>query len=102
MPALLDVAAMINDGVVVNVGALSTENDYTEWLNQAESEYDEVRIVRYAGIGWKVTEDGLRPDKPYESWVWNDEDGWYEAPVPYPSDGGSYVWDEAAQQWATA
>jgi len=101
MPALPNVAAMITEGVVVNVGALSTENDYTEWLRQAELEYDEVRIVPNAGIGWLDTPDGLRAPKPDDTtWVWDDGNGWWDRPVPYPSDGGSYVWDEDAQGWS--
>jgi hypothetical protein len=39
----------------------------------------------------------LRPEQPYPSWVW--DDGSWAAPVPYPSDGGSYVWDEEAGDW---
>jgi hypothetical protein len=99
MAELSIVAAMINDGEVVSVGALSTDNDYSEWLESAKKEYDEVLLVTHAGIGWKVTPDGLRPDKPFDSWVWNDKDGWYESPVPYPSDGSFYRWDEDVLNW---
>lgn len=38
-----------------------------------------------------------RPAQPYPSWVW--EDGAWTAPVPYPDDEQSYVWDEDEQQW---
>jgi hypothetical protein len=38
-----------------------------------------------------------RPEQPYPSWVWNGE-GW-EAPVEYPDDGESYIWDEESQSW---
>jgi hypothetical protein len=100
MPALPVVAAMINNGEVVNVGALSTENDYSEWLESAKKEYDDVLLVTHAGIGWKVTDDGLRPENPYPSWVWNENNGWYEAPIPYPSGGGLYEWNETTQDWA--
>ena len=97
MPALNEVAAFIIDGVVVNVGALSTENDYEAAHALLADQFDEIRIVPRAGIGWIDTPDGLRPEQPYPSWVWGGE--WWEAPVEYPSDGGSYVWDEDTVSW---
>ena len=101
MPALPDVAAFIIDGVVVNVGALSTENDYTAAHAALADQFDEIRIVKHAGIGWVDTPDGLRAPKPDDTtWVWDDANGWWDRPVPYPSDGGNYSWDEDAQGWA--
>ena len=38
-----------------------------------------------------------RPPQPYPSWIWNGEI--WEAPVPYPEGGGSYVWNEDTQEW---
>lgn len=43
---------------------------------------------------WSVQE---RP-QPYPSWVWVDGKGWV-APVPMPTDGKDYNWDEATQNW---
>jgi hypothetical protein len=100
MSELALVAAMIRDGRVANVGALSTDNDYQEWLDAAKSEYDDVLLVQKAGVGWNVTADGLRPDLPDDtSWVWDDELGSWERPVAPPANGGPYVWDEDAQGW---
>ena len=95
MPALPEVAAYIIDGVVVNVGALSTENDYTAAHAALADKFDEIRIVPRAGIGWTVEEDGLRPLAPYPSWTW--DGGEWVAPVPKPD--GDYWWDEGAQDW---
>jgi hypothetical protein len=78
MPALSEVAAFIIDGVVVNVGALSTDHDYTAAHAALADQFDEIRIVPRAGIGWKVTPDGLRPDKPHDDATWNDEHGWWD------------------------
>ena len=97
MPALPDVAAYIIGGVVVNVGALSTENDYKAAHAALADKFDEIRIVPAAGIGWTVEEDGLRPPSPYPSWVWDGSE--WVAPVPMPDDGGAYLWDEDAQDW---
>ena len=36
---------------------------------------------------------------PYPSWVFNDEANSWEAPIPHPNDGKSYIWDEDQQNW---
>lgn len=55
---------------------------------------------QYAGIGWRYDADAdvfIAP-QPYPSWTLDDEHDW-QAPVPYPSDGGQYYWDEATLSW---
>lgn len=36
---------------------------------------------------------------PYPSWIKNPDTGKWSAPVPYPTDGLQYEWDEADQSW---
>lgn len=91
---MLKSAALIRDGAVVNV-AVYDEDTSGPWLDAVRPDYDEVRIVDTAGIGWTVEEDGLRPPSPYPSWVW-DGSAWV-APVPMPE--GPHSWDEDAQAW---
>lgn len=37
--------------------------------------------------------------QPYQSWILNTSTFLWEAPVPYPTDGKEYTWDEATQSW---
>jgi hypothetical protein len=55
----------------------------------------------YAGIGYTYDEDrdAFIPPKPHDSWVLNEDTCLWEAPVPYPADGGMYAWDEEAGAW---
>jgi hypothetical protein len=55
----------------------------------------------YAGIGYEYRADidGFVPPKPYPSWVLNETTGLWDAPVPYPTDGKQYTWDETTQSW---
>lgn len=57
--------------------------------------------ANYAGIGYTYdkTNDVFYAPQPYPSWVLNTTTWLWEAPVPYPSDGGFYVWNEATQSW---
>lgn len=65
---------------------------------------DQTKAFRknYAGVGYTydAQRDAFIPPKPYPSWVLNDFSCLWEAPIPYPDDGGFYVWNEAAQSWA--
>lgn len=98
MPALSEVAAVIDGGVVVNVAALSSEVDYSGWMDAMAAEHDEVRIVTLAGVGWVDTPEGLRAPKPdTTTWVWDDA-GWWVRPKARP-EGVNYRWDEASQDW---
>ena len=61
----------------------------------------------YAGIGFtfdpdKGTDGAFIPPKPFESWVLDEDTCLWEAPVPYPEDGGVYTWDEDAGDWIAA
>ena len=58
----------------------------------------------YAGIGFtfdpdKGTDGAFIPPKPFESWVLDEDTCLWVAPVPYPTDEGSYSWDEDAGDW---
>lgn len=58
----------------------------------------------YAGLGY--TYDSMRdafiPPKPFPSWTLDEQSCLWQSPVPYPQDGGRYVWDELMGQWVAA
>ena len=57
--------------------------------------------VRYAGIGYRydsVRDAFIRP-QPYLSWVFNETTLDWDPPIPYPTDGKVYAWDESIQNW---
>jgi hypothetical protein len=55
----------------------------------------------YAGIGSRYikTLDAFISPKPYNSWDLNRDTCLWEAPVPYPTDGDMYTWDEVTTSW---
>lgn len=55
----------------------------------------------YAGIGFTYddTLDVFIPPKPHPSWVLNTSIYDWEPPIPYPTDGNDYEWDEATTSW---
>jgi len=55
----------------------------------------------YAGIGYTYDagRDAFIPPKPFESWLLDDDTCLWGAPVPYPTDGNPYTWNENQQAW---
>lgn len=55
----------------------------------------------YAGIGYTydATRDAFISQKPYESWVLDENTCRWKAPIPYPDDSQDYVWDEDTISW---
>jgi len=57
--------------------------------------------ANYAGIGdtYDQANDVFYKPQPYPSWTISAPTWIWQAPVPYPSTGGPYTWDEATQSW---
>ena len=55
----------------------------------------------YAGIGYTYDEsrDAFISPQPYPSWILNEETCLWDSPVPYPTDGEMYIWNEENQTW---
>ena len=55
----------------------------------------------YAGVGYTydAVRDAFIPPQPYPSWILDGTTCQWQAPAPYPTDGGSYYWNETTQSW---
>jgi hypothetical protein len=60
--------------------------------------------ANYAGLGYTYDQvnDVFYAPQPYPSWTISAPTWQWQAPVPYPSTGGLYSWDEATQSWVLA
>lgn len=58
----------------------------------------------YAGIGFTYDSgrDAFIPPKPFNSWILNNETCRWDAPIPQPSDGKLYTWNETTTSWDLA
>ncbi len=66
-----------------------------------QTSYNSHIRVKYAGIGdtYDATKDAFISPQPYPSWVLDEDTCKWESPVPYPTDGGTKVWDEETINW---
>ena len=55
----------------------------------------------YAGVGYAydTVRDAFIAPKPFASWVLDEATCRWTAPVPMPSEGGPWTWDEDTESW---
>lgn len=81
--------------------------DSVEWCERAipgvwvETFKDRSQRMNYASVGFTYDEsrDAFIPPKPFNSWILVEETCIWTAPVPYPEDEQSYVWNEKTLSW---
>lgn len=56
----------------------------------------------YAGIGYTYdrVRDAFIAPQPFASWLLNETTCLWDAPIPMPTDGKMYSWNEATASWA--
>jgi hypothetical protein len=55
----------------------------------------------YAGIGYTYDpeRDAFIAPQPFTKWILNEDTCQWEAPIPYPTDGKDYVWNDNKGEW---
>ena len=81
----------------------STETWYGEFRGQrcVRTSFNGNIRKNYAGIGYTYDSDrdAFIPPKSFPSWILNEETCLWEAPLPYPTDGNLYIWNESTLSW---
>jgi hypothetical protein len=69
--------------------------------NQPSQDQSKAFRKNYAGIGYYYDSirDAFIPPKPFPSWTLNEDSCLWDSPVPYPSDGKMYTWNEDILNW---
>ena len=88
----------------INSGAVGNPSEWVQTsYNTHGGQHPEGRPLRknYAGIGFTYDSqrDAFIPPKPYNSWLLNEDTCLWDSPVPYPTDGQDYEWDEETVSW---
>jgi hypothetical protein len=85
------------------IEGLDPETWYANFRSQVckRTSYNGNYRKNYAGIGYTYDEnrDAFITPKVFQSWVLNEETCLWESPVPYPTDGESYTWNEVNLTW---
>jgi hypothetical protein len=113
--AKLDDANVVTDVIVVSNETLNNlpfpESEpvgvafLTEWsggyTNWKQTSYSASFRKNFAGVGftYDLVLDAFISPKPFPSWLLNTTTCQWQAPIPYPTDGKTYYWNEDTQQW---
>jgi len=113
---------IVIDQEVIDSGAFGNPSDFlqTSYNTRGGIYYipdtdtpdpDQSKALRanYAGLGYtldmNVIQNGtlgvFYAPQPYPSWTISAPTWLWQPPVPYPSTGGPYYWDEATQSWVS-
>ena len=89
---------LVRNGLVVN-RIVWADHTAEQLANDGYDHMEETTSLEDPpGIGWSwSTTDGYRRPKPEPSWVWTGII--WEPPIPYPTDGKTYLWDEPNLRW---
>jgi len=74
---------------------------YGQDTNWKQTSYNNNIRKNYAGIGYTYdsNRDAFISPKPFNSWILNESTCSWNAPIPYPTDGQRYSWNEENQNW---
>ena len=86
-----------------SIGVEFCENLFGGGIWKQTSYHGRIR-KNYAGLGYTYNEqlDAFVPPQPFPSWTLDESTALWTAPVPRPTDGGDYQWDEPSQSWVPA
>jgi hypothetical protein len=94
---------------VVSNDIAVTEQAGSDFLNKIyntrdvwkQTSYNNNIRKNFAGIGFTYdqTRDAFIPPKPYNSWILNEQTCQWESPIPMPTDGKIYTWNEQNKTW---
>ena len=81
-----------------HIGAAFCERLFSGTWKQTS--YNGTIRKHYAGVGYTYNSvrDAFIPPQPYPSWTLDDDANW-QPPVPVPTDGERYSWNEEQQKW---
>ena len=107
--------AKIENGIVTQVNVV--EDDFLQenpdryaglWVKTSYNTQGGVHLLggtplrkNFAGIGFTYDQerDAFIAPKPFTKWILNEDTCQWEAPIPYPTDGLIYVWNDNQEEW---
>jgi hypothetical protein len=74
---------------------------YNPETNEPSADQSKALRKNYAGVGYTydAQRDAFISPKPFNSWILNEQTCSWESPIPYPTDGEQYIWNDATTSW---
>ena len=107
--AKLGIGNIVEQVVVVHNDVATSEKAGEDFLNKIYNTRDVWKQTSYnksfrgnmATVGgtYDQQRDVFLPPKRNDSWILDEETLSWQPPIPYPTDGKDYVWNEATLSW---
>jgi hypothetical protein len=85
------------------IEGLIPEEWYSKFRNQScvRTSYNGNIRKNYAGKDYTYDpeRDAFIAPQPFTKWILNEDTCQWEAPIPYPTDGKDYVWNDNKGEW---
>jgi len=96
-------AELMDNGVESEAKGVDFLESLYNHRNWKQTSYNGNQRFNYAGVGfaYDAERDAFIPPQPFASWSLDESTCTWVPPVPYPTDGSLYQWDEAAGEWAS-
>jgi hypothetical protein len=77
---------------------LTNLHGHAKWK---QTSYNGTFRKNYAGVDdiYDQVRDAFVKEQPFPSWIFNEDTCKWNAPIEYPSDGKSYLWNEENHSW---
>jgi len=101
---VLNNAVLMKDGEEnEQQGVEFLQNLYNNNDRYIQTSYNQNFRKNYAGKGYTYDQarDAFIPPKNCSYLVLNEDTCLWEHPIPYPDDGGNYIWEEDSNGWIT-
>jgi hypothetical protein len=100
---IVEQVVVVSNDVATNeeTGVKFLKSLYGEHTNWKQTSYNGNIRKNFAGIDYKYDEnrDAFIPQKPFISWILNEDTCQWEAPIPMPQDDNKYKWNESTLTW---
>tara|TARA_B100001113_G_C20721872_1_gene454057 strand:- start:255 stop:581 length:327 start_codon:yes stop_codon:yes gene_type:complete len=97
--AKIDENNVVTEVIIAEYASIidGSHGDHEDWV---QTYRDGGKRGRYAGIGMKYdkTKDVFYEEAPDTTWTLDNNGNW-QPPTAYPSDGQSYSWNKSSQAW---
>ena len=105
---IVEQVLVVKNDVILKSDGTESELKGKQFLNSilgqakwVQTSYNGSFRKNFAGVGYTydIERDAFIAPKPFNSWILNEDSCRWESPIPYPSDGKLYTWNEDISNW---
>jgi hypothetical protein len=107
---IVEQVVVIHNNELLDSNGNESEQKGIEFLNKIyndrnivwkQTSYNSNFRKNFATIGYLYdqTRNAFLPQQPFPSWTLNEQTCNWDAPIPFPTDGNNYKWNETNLNW---